>query len=37
MGKQAYGIPKDTDLAAYHYVHVWREKYTVVFARAELK
>lgn len=37
MGKQTYSIPKGTDLAAYHYVHVWCEKYTVVFARAELK
>lgn len=37
MGKQTYSIPKGTDLTAYHYVHVWCEKYTVVFARAELK
>ncbi|SHH87257.1 Electron transfer DM13 [Chryseolinea serpens] len=37
MGKQVYDIPKNTDLTAYPYVHVWCEKYTVVFARAELK
>ena len=37
MGKQVYDTPKGTDLAAYAYVHVWCEKYTVVFARAELK
>jgi hypothetical protein len=37
MGKQTYDIPKDTDLDAYSFVHVWCEKYTVVFARAELK
>lgn len=37
VGKQVYAIPKNTDLAAYGFVHVWCEKYTVVFARAELK
>jgi len=36
-GKQVYAIPKNADLAAYGYVHVWCEKYTVVFAKAELK
>ncbi|MBL0743298.1 DM13 domain-containing protein [Chryseolinea lacunae] len=36
-GKQSYAIPKGTDLSQYKFVHVWCEKYTVVFARAELK
>jgi hypothetical protein len=37
MGKQSYGVPSGTDLEEYGYVHVWCEKYTVVFARAEVK
>lgn len=37
MGKQSYGIPSAVDINEYHFVHVWCEKYTVVFARAEVK
>ena len=37
MGKQVYQVPVGTDIAQYKYVHVWCEKYTVIFAIAELK
>jgi hypothetical protein len=37
MGKQSYNIPAGTDLSQYDFVHVWCEKYTVVFAQADLK
>ena len=37
MGRQSYTIPGSPDLNDYKYVHVWCERYTVVFARAELK
>lgn len=37
MGKQVYQIPAGTDVNQYPYVHVWCEKFTVVFAIAELK
>ena len=37
MGMQAYDVPGNFDVTSYHYVHIWCEKYTVVFARAELK
>ena len=36
-GKQSYDVPGNPDINLYHYVHIWCEKYTVVFARAELK
>lgn len=36
MGKQSYEVPGSIDIDDYHYVHVWCEKYTVVFARAEV-
>lgn len=36
-GKQSYTIPQGTILSQYPFVHIWCEKYTVVFARAELK
>jgi hypothetical protein len=36
-GKQSYVVPGSPDINQYHYVHVWCEKYTVVFARAEMK
>lgn len=36
-GKQSYDVPGTADLTEYHYVHIWCEKYTVVFARAEIK
>jgi hypothetical protein len=36
-GKQSYEVPGSPDISRYHYVHVWCEKYTVVFARAEVK
>ena len=36
-GKQSYEIPSGTDITQYDFVHVWCEKYTVVFARAEVK
>ena len=37
MGKQTYPVPEGTELEEYDFVHVWCEKYTVVFARAEVK
>lgn len=37
MGSQSYTVPGTPDLNEYNYVHVWCERYTVVFARAELK
>lgn len=37
MGKQVYQIPGATDVTQYKYVHIWCEKFTVVFAIAELK
>ncbi len=37
MGMQAYDVPGNFDVTSYHYVHIWCEKYTVVFARAEIK
>jgi hypothetical protein len=36
-GRQSYKVPGTPDLTQYHYVQVWCEKYTVVFARAELR
>jgi hypothetical protein len=36
-GKQAYSVPGSPDITLYHYVHVWCERYTVEFARAEVK
>jgi Electron transfer DM13 len=35
-GKQSYAVSGNPDLSQYHYVHVWCEKFTVVFARAGL-
>ena len=37
MGKQSYEIPAGTNIDDYDFVHVWCEKYTVVFARAEVR
>jgi hypothetical protein len=37
MGKQSYEVPGMPDIDDYHFVHVWCEKYTVVFARGEIK
>jgi hypothetical protein len=37
MGKQSYPVPDETDISKYPYIHVWCEKYTVVFAQAEIK
>jgi hypothetical protein len=37
MGKQVYPIPGGTDIVQFKYVHIWCEKFTVVFAIAELK
>jgi hypothetical protein len=36
-GRQSYEVPGTPDITQYHFVHVWCEKYTVVFARAEVK
>jgi hypothetical protein len=36
-GRQSYEVPGQPDLNQYHYVHVWCERFTVVFARAEIK
>ena len=32
MGKQVYEVPAGTDLGLYKYIHIWCEKFTVVFA-----
>ncbi len=37
MGKQVYEVPAGTDINLYKYVHIWCEKFTVVFAIAEIK
>ena len=37
MGMQSYAVPGNPDITQYHYVHIWCEKFTVVFARAEIK
>jgi len=37
MGKQSYEVPGSPDIDEFHYIHVWCEKYTVVFARAEIR
>jgi hypothetical protein len=37
MGKQTYLVPAGINVAQFGFVHVWCEKYTVVFARAELQ
>jgi hypothetical protein len=36
-GMQSYAVPATTDVVPYTYVHIWCEKFTVVFARAEIK
>lgn len=36
-GSQFYEVPVQIDMNKYHYVHVWCEKYSVVFGRAELR
>ena len=36
-GKQSYLVPAATDITVYHFVHIWCEKFTVEFARAEVK
>jgi hypothetical protein len=36
-GKQTYAVPGSEDINRYSYVHVWCERYTVEFARAEVK
>lgn len=36
-GKQSYTIPSGTNLEDYLFVHIWCEKFSVEFARAELK
>lgn len=35
-GAQFYEVPVQIDMNDYHYVHVWCEKYSVVFGRAEI-
>ena len=37
MGKQSYEVPGAVTIADYKYVHIWCEKYSVVFAIAEMK
>ena len=37
MGRQSYDVPGSPDIREYPFVHVWCEKYTVEFARAEIK
>jgi Electron transfer DM13 len=36
-GKQVYEVKSSLDLAAYPFVHIWCEKFSVEFARAPLK
>jgi hypothetical protein len=36
-GVQSYTVPPNTDVSNYIYVHIWCERFTVVFARAEIK
>lgn len=35
-GKQTYEVPGNPDLTLYSFVHIWCEKYSVEFARAQL-
>jgi hypothetical protein len=35
-GSQSYEVPGMPDIAQYTYVHIWCEKFSVEFARAEL-
>jgi hypothetical protein len=37
MGRQSYAIPDNTDINQYPFVHIWCEKFSVEFARAELE
>ncbi len=36
MGVQDYAVPGGTDITQYNFIHVWCEKFTVVFAQAEV-
>lgn len=36
-GKQSYEIPSDVNAANYPFVLIWCEKFSVIFAKAELK
>ncbi len=36
-GMQSYNVPANTDTTPYKFVHIWCERFTVVFARAEIK
>jgi hypothetical protein len=36
-GMQSYNVPLTIDASTYSYVHIWCERYSVVFARAEMK
>jgi len=36
-GMQSYNVPAGIDVSGYGYVHIWCERYSVVFARAEMK
>ncbi len=36
-GRQIYSVPSGTTIADYNYVHIWCQKYSVDFARAEIK
>lgn len=37
MGAQAYTVPSQINVDDYHYVHIWCERFSVEFARAEIK
>ena len=37
MGRQSYEVPGTPDIDEYPFVHVWCEKFSVVFARAEIQ
>lgn len=37
MGSQSYAVPLEINANDYHYVHIWCERYSVEFARAEIK
>lgn len=37
MGMQSYEVPSGVSVKDYQYVHIWCEKYSVVFAVAEMQ
>lgn len=37
MGSQSYTVPVEINANDYHFVHIWCERFSVEFARAEIK